>query len=440
MNSIIPARVCKALLLAGAVLCLCGLLQAAALPEKSTLPAGKEAAAVPAFPEGEGEEANFRRALLLVQTMEMLRKNYVDGSKVTYKELFDHAMQGMLSALDPYSAYEAPREFRQQQFRRTGAVAGIGATAVKPDGRPLTLIRILPGSAAEEQNLRPGDQITAIDGENVVKFNLAGALEKLRGNPGSRVTLKIRRGNSEFTRTLTRKIVQNSSVVPGSVKLIAGDVGYIKLREFTASSAKEMEEALLKLRSLKARSLILDLRYNPGGVVNSALRIASMFLGEGKVVFRARTREKKEEQNVKSIKEKNCETALPLVVLVNAFSASSSEILTGALQDHKRAAVMGVRTFGKGTILTVVPVSGGGAVRYASAFYVTPGGRVIEKMGIIPDVEVRISSREVMTLSGQTMRYPGEIQPPHRGTIRDRQLARAVEYLQKKSQNSAAEK
>ena len=440
MNSIIPARVCKALLLAGAVLCLCGLLQAAALPEKSTLPAGKEAAAVPAFPEGEGEEANFRRALLLVQTMEMLRKNYVDGSKVTYKELFDHAMQGMLSALDPYSAYEAPREFRQQQFRRTGAVAGIGATAVKPDGRPLTLIRILPGSAAEEQNLRPGDQITAIDGENVVKFNLAGALEKLRGNPGSRVTLKIRRGNSEFTRILIRKIVQNSSVVPGSVKLIAGDVGYIKLREFTASSAKEMEEALLKLRSLKARSLILDLRYNPGGVVNSALRIASMFLGEGKVVFRARTREKKEEQNVKSIKEKNCETALPLVVLVNAFSASSSEILTGALQDHKRAAVMGVRTFGKGTILTVVPVSGGGAVRYASAFYVTPGGRVIEKMGIIPDVEVRISSREVMTLSGQTMRYPGEIQPPHRGTIRDRQLARAVEYLQKKSQNSAAEK
>lgn len=440
MKSVIPARVCKVLLLAGAVLCLCVLSQGASVPEKITPPSGKERPAVPSFPEGEGEDANFQRALLLVQTMEMLRNNYIDGKKVTYKELFDHAMEGMLSALDPYSGYEAPREYRRQQLRRTGSVAGIGATAVKPDGRPMTLIRILPGSAAEEQKLSPGDQIIAIDGKNIIKLNLARALEKLRGNAGSKVTLQIRRGNSEFTRTLTRKAVQNSSVVPGSVKLLAGDVGYIKLREFSASSPKELEDALLKLRALKARSLILDLRYNPGGVVNGALRIASMFLGEGKVVFRARTRHKNEEQVVKSIKEKNCETALPLVVLVNAFSASCSEILTGALQDHKRATVMGVRTFGKGTILTVVPVTGGGAVRYASAFYVTPGGRVIEQKGIIPDIEVRISSQEVMALSGQTMRYPGEIKPRHRGSIRDRQLARAVEFLQQKSQNSVPKK
>lgn len=389
---------------------------------------------------GPEQRDNYRRALLLMQTMEMLRQNYVDGNKVSYEELFNHAMQGMMSALDPYSAYEAPKEYRTQQIRRKGEVVGIGAAAVKPDGRPVTLIRILPGTPAEEAGLKAGDQIIAIDGKNIVPLNLSGALERLRGQAGSKVALKIRRGRSEFPIVITRKLVKKDSVVPGSVKLISGQIGYIKLTEFAAYSGKEMEAALKKLHSLGAKAIILDLRFNPGGLVKTAVEIASLLLPENSVVFQARSRKKTLSQQVKTLKNKSLDTKTPLIVIVNAFSASASEILTGALQDHKRAKVLGRRTFGKGTILSVVPVPGGGAVRFASAYYVTPKGRVIEKKGIMPDIEVRISSAEVLRLSSQGLRYPGIIQPPYKGTFKDRQLAEAVEFLQTQLKQKAPQK
>ena len=395
----------------------------------------------PPEPVADSESAaNYRRAMLLVQTMEMLRENYVDGKKVTYEELFNHAMRGMVSALDPYSDYEPPREFRHQQVRRTGMVVGIGATAVKPDGRPITLIQILPGTPAAKGKLQPGDQIIAIDGVNILKLNLARALDKLRGAPGSVVKLHLRRGRKEFTATLKRELVKNSSIVPGSVKLISGKIGYLKLTSFAVTSATEFREALLKLRGLGAEAIILDLRYNPGGLVDTAVNIASMLLEPEKVVFRARSRNKSFEETVKTRKNMTVDSRTPMIVLTNAFSASCSEILTGCLQDHKRARVLGVRTFGKGTILRVVRMKGGGAVRYASSHYVTPGGRVIEQKGIIPDIEVRISTDEVMRLSSQTLRYPGAITPPHKGTIRDRQLLRAVELLQRESKAKASAK
>ena len=396
-------------------------------------------AELPAFDKEKAE--NYKRALLFVQTMEMLQKNYVDGKKATYEELFNHAMRGMVSALDPYSDYEPPREHRHQQVKRTGSVVGIGATAVKPAGRPITLIRILPGTPAEKAKLQPGDQILAIDGENILKLNLARALDKLRGAPGSVVKLQLCRGKKEFSAIIKRELVKNSSIVPGSVKLISGKIGYLKLTSFTASSAEEFKEALLKLKSLGTQGIILDLRYNPGGLVDAAVRISSMLLGEDKVVFRATSRNKALEQTVKTRKGMTVDTKTPLLVLTNAFSASCSEILTGALQDHKRARVLGVRTFGKGTILRVVPLAGnGGAVRYASSYYVTPGGRVIEKKGIIPDIEVRIPSNDVMRLSSQTLRYPGAVKPPCRGTVQDLQLRRAVEVLQHELKRKVSER
>ena len=402
--------------------------------------AGKSSSVRPdALPAADKERsANYRRALLFVQTMEMLQKNYVDGKKVTSEELFNHAMRGMVSALDPYSDYEPPREHRHQQVKRTGMVVGIGATAVKPDGRPISLIRILPGTPAERAKLQPGDQIIAIDGVNVLKLNLARALDKLRGRPGTVVKLQLRRGKKDFNLEIKRELVKNKSIVPGSVKLISGKIGYIKLSSFDLSSDREFQESLQKLHKLGAQGIILDLRYNPGGIVSTAVSIASMLLGDDKVVFRATSRNKSHEQTVKTLKGKAVDTKTPLVVLTNAFSASCSEILTGARQDHKRARVLGVRTFGKGTILRVVPVKGGGAVRYASAYYVTPGGRVIEAKGIIPDIEVRIPSDDVMRLSTQTLRYPGAIKAPHRGTLQDLQLRKAVELLQSELKSKEA--
>lgn len=390
------------------------------------------------LPRDTESSENYKRALLLVQTMEMLRKNYVDSSKVSSQALFDSAIKGMVTALDPYSNYELPREHHQQQIRRTGRVVGIGATAVKPANRPITLIRILPGTPADKGGLRPGDQIISIDGKNILKLNLAESLNLLRGVPNSVVKLQLRRGNQTFFRTLTRKLVKNPAVAPGSVKCVAPHIGYIKLTAFTANSPGEVQKALLELKKSNVRAIILDLRYNPGGIVESAVNIASLFLAPDKVVFRAKARNKDLEKTVKTRKNPVADTTTPLIILTNAFSASCSEILTGALQDHKRARVLGVRTFGKGTILRVVKVPGGGAVSYAVSHYVTPGGRVIEKKGIMPDIEVRIPSADVLRLSTQTLRYPGMITPVHKGNIADIQLRRAVELLKGELENKVA--
>lgn len=377
------------------------------------------------------ERELYQQALLLVRTMKMLRKNYVDEKKVSYEELFRHAMRGMVSALDPYSDYEPPRRFKEEQIKRRGTTEGIGAMAVKPDGKPVTVIRVLPESPAAKAGLRAGDQIVEIDGQKVAPLNLSRALELLRGPAGSTVSLSVRRNMQPLTMKVVRAKVTAPSVLPASVRLVTGKVGYLKLLSFTQNSPREVAEALKKLRTLGAESIILDLRYNPGGLVESAKGVASCFLPPGTVLFRARSREKKEEQIVKTAPAPVSDVETPMIVLVNAFSASCSEILTGALQDHKRAKVLGVRTFGKGTILHVVPLPGGGAVRYASAHYVTPGGRVIEKKGIIPDHEVRIPTYEAMRLSSQTLRFPGQIKPEPKATLRDLQLARAVELLQK---------
>ena len=377
------------------------------------------------------EQELYRQALLLVRTMKMLRQNYVDEQKVSYEELFRHAMRGMVSALDPYSDYEPPSRFKEEQIRRQGSTEGIGAMAVKPDGKPVTIIRVLPNGPAEKAGIRAGDQIVEIDGRNVAPLNLSRALELLRGPAGSTVTLSLRRNLQTLTRKVVRARVTSPSVPPDSVRLTAGKVGYLKLLSFTKESPREVADALKKLHALGAESIILDLRYNPGGLVESAKGVAACFLPPGTVLFRARSRGKQGEQVVKTPVAPFSDIKTPLIVMINAFSASCSEILTGALQDHKRAKVLGVRSFGKGTILHVVPLPGGGAVRYASAHYVTPGGRVIEKRGIIPDHEVRIPTYEVLRLSSQTLRYPGRIKPDPRATLRDLQLARAVELLRK---------
>ncbi|MBR2372868.1 MAG: S41 family peptidase [Lentisphaeria bacterium] len=378
------------------------------------------------------ESFNYRRAMEFVRTMEMLRKNYVDPEKVSYEKLFDHAMSGMISALDPYSDYEKASEYEHQQTRRTGSAVGIGAMAVKPDGQAVTIVRVLPGSPAAAAGLKPGDRITAIDGTPVKKLNLAGALGKLRGEAGSTVTLRVQRNRQELTVKVRREKVSAPAVPAGSVKLLSGKIGFFKLTSFNQTAPAEVSAALKKLKSHGAQGIIIDLRYNPGGLVDSAIKIASLFLPPGKVIFKARSRDSSGESVVKTKPGMTVDLSTPVVLLVNAFSASCSEILAGALQDHKRAVILGFRTFGKGTILRVSKLPTGGAVRYASAYYVTPGGRMIEGKGIIPDHEVRISSNEVFRLSTQSLRYPGEIKPAAGGTIRDHQLAEAVVLLQKK--------
>jgi len=372
-------------------------------------------------------QKDYERALLLVRTMETLRRNYVDPGKVSYEKLFDHAMNGMLNALDPYSEYDTPAESGDKRIALTGELTGIGVESVKPDLRYLIITRVMPNSPAEKSGLHAGDQICEIDGIPVLKLNMAACVKKLRGPVGTQVKLKVIRKDKAMILTVTRAAVVRPGVHPGCVKMMAGKIGYIKLETFNMHTAEEFAAALKKLRSEGARALIVDLRYNPGGVVDAGIRICSQLLPGNRVLFRTVERTSAKCKEVKSIGKFTIETEIPVVLLVNSFSASCSELLTGALQDNKRAVVVGTRTFGKGTLLNVVKLPNGGMMRYASAYYVTPAGKVIEKRGIQPDVEVKISQNELFRLSSQGYRFPGEIQPEAGSAIRDRQLARAYE-------------
>lgn len=278
----------------------------------------------PIPPQDREANENYRRALQFIRTMEMLRKNYVDPEKVSYEQLFNYAMQGMVSALDPYSGYEVRNEHRQHQIKLSGKVVGIGAMAVKPAGKPVIVVRVIPRGPAATAGIKAGDQIIAIDNVPTSRLNLAGALEKLRGEAGTDVLLQIKRSQQTLSVKVRRAEVADPAVPPGSVKLISGKIGFFKLTSFNLTAPEGVREALQKLKKQGAGAIIIDLRYNPGGLVDSAVKIASLLLPPDKVIFRARSRNKSAESVVKTRQKMTVDTTTPIIILANAFSASCS--------------------------------------------------------------------------------------------------------------------
>ena len=322
----------------------------------------------------------FSRAVTIVQS------DYVEETEP--KELVYGALEGLLSSLDGYSHFMDPDSVREMEIDTKGEFGGLGIEIGIRDG-VLTVIAPIDGTPAEEAGLKAGDRIVKIGGELTRNIKLTDAVKKLRGKPGTKAELKVLREdeNRLLDFTITRSIIKLKSIK--LAKMIDDKIGYVKLIEFQEKTPKELHERLSALTKEGMEALILDLRNNPGGLLDIAYKVSDKFLPKGKVVVSLKGRMPGQNKTYKSTGKKSF-TDFPLVLLVNKGTASASEIVAGAIQDNQRGIILGEKTFGKGSVQTVIPLKDGSAVRLTTAAYYTPSGRLIDKEGIIPDVEVKL--------------------------------------------------
>lgn len=331
------------------------------------------------------EEADTYELLnLFGEVMERAKTSYVE--EVDDKKLIESAINGMLVSLDPHSSYLDAQSYKYMNEQTKGKFGGLGIEVTMENG-VVKIVSPIDDTPAAKAGLKPGDYITNIDGEQVIGMSLNDAVDKMRGKVGSKVKLTIRRvGEKPFEVTLKREEVKIQSV-KNDIK--SGDVAYIRITSFSGDTDKMVEKAIKQAKKeLKGniKGVVLDVRNNPGGLLDQAVNISDLFLDKGEIVS---TRSRNEEDTVRyTAKEGDITDGLPIVVMINDGSASASEILAGALQDHKRAIILGEKSFGKGSVQTVVPLGKYGAMRLTTARYYTPSGRSIQVTGIIPDVEV----------------------------------------------------
>ncbi len=393
-----------------------------------------EYASSPSDPASAGPDADlYSRLAMLGSAMDFLQHSYVDADRATVERMVTGAFKGMMRELDPYSTYEPPREPRTPATVSSGEHAvGVGLNLVKSDREPLLVVGVTSDSPAADAGLRAGDRITAIDRRATADLTFEDCRERLSGAPGSGLTLRVVRDGEEnaLEVNLIRRELPSASE-PVVARRLAGDIGYVRIVSFDSRTADGLEAALRKLRGEGGalKGLILDLRNNPGGMVLAAVALCSHFLEPDKVVFLAEGRTERESYRAVTRKVEAPERTLPLVVLVNRYSASAAEIVAGCLQDHRRARVVGQTTFGKGSIQRRQVLPDGGAIRYTVARYQTPLRRRIDAAGIRPDVEVPLSDRRTFLLARQSARHPGEVRPEGSGAVTDVQLEKALELL-----------
>lgn len=321
----------------------------------------------------EGLES-FSNVLAIVQ------KNYVQEVKTS--QLVEGAIDGMLTALDPHSAYLTPDLYRELQVDTEGSFGGLGIEITLRDGL-LTVVSPIEDTPAYRAGVKAGDQIVKIDGELTKDLTLLEAVKRMRGPQGSQVTISVRReGVDRFLDiSLTREVIKIRSV---KSKLLEPGYGYIRLTQFQDRTTADLEDALARFsqNGQELKGLVLDLRSNPGGLLSQAVKVADVFLDSGMIVY---TKGRLNTQQQKYLAHPGGHTGFPLVVLVNNGSASASEIVAGAVQDHGRAVVLGTQTFGKGSVQTILPLENGDALRLTTAMYYTPNGRSIQVTGVKPD-------------------------------------------------------
>jgi carboxyl-terminal processing protease len=294
----------------------------------------------------------------------------------------------MLGGLDSHSQFMDPDAYNEIKVETAGKFGGLGIEITIKDDL-LTIITPLEGTPAYHAGLMANDKIVKIDGEITRDITLVEAVKKLRGEPGTKVTLTILREKTGdiFDVTVTRDIIQLESIK--RAEILEDNIGYIRLIEFQEKTPIHLKEALARLKNEGMDSLILDIRNNPGGLLNVSVAVSEAFLEPDKIVVSTKGRRKRQNVEFKS-RNKNPYVDVPLVVLVNEGSASASEIVAGAIQDYKRGIIMGVKTFGKGSVQTVIPLRDGSALRLTTAQYFTPSGRSIRGEGITPDVVVEL--------------------------------------------------
>ncbi len=323
---------------------------------------------------------------LFGDVFERVRENYVE--EVTDKKLIENALNGMLMALDPHSNYLDETNFEDMKVQTKGEFGGLGIEVTMENGL-VKVVSPIDDTPAARAGLKPGDLVVKLDGAEVMGLTLSDAVDKMRGKVGSPIVLTIvREGASEpLEIKLVRDIIKVRSV---RSRLQGDDVGYVRITSFNEQVEDALEKAIEELKNKtdhKLQGFILDLRNNPGGLLDQAVYVSDAFLDKGEIVS-TRGRHADETKRVNAT-EGDIVDGLPVVVLINEGSASASEIVAGALQDHRRAIIMGTKSFGKGSVQTVIALPGHGAMRLTTARYYTPSGRSIQAEGIVPDIEVK---------------------------------------------------
>lgn len=342
--------------------------------------------------EAEAENENVYVLMeLLGSSLKMIKENYVE--EVSYKTMVEKALNGVLTAQDPHSGFLNKEEMDEMTSQTKGEFGGVGMEVSSENG----LVRVvspIDDTPAFRAGIQAGDYITHIDGISVIGLSLNEAVKRLRGEPKTKVKVKISRKNKEpFEIKLTRDIIK---VDP--VKFEAkGNIGYIRILTFSEKTTSELHRAIKELKAKIGSDLIgfvLDIRNNPGGLLDQAVGVADTFLAQGEIVS---TRSRKAEETTRySAKTGDMINGLPLVVMINEGSASASEIVAGALKDHKRAVIVGLKSFGKGSVQTVREIPGFGAIKITTARYFTPSGNSIQAKGIDPDVEIPRAELKVL--------------------------------------------
>lgn len=315
--------------------------------------------------------------------LHMIDQNYVE--EIDSKQLLEGAINGMLTSLDPHSSYMSPEDFKELQIETQGSFSGIGIEITMKDSI-LTVVSPIDDTPAFKGGIKAGDKILKIEGESTKNITLMDAVKKLRGPKGTDVTISIHReGWTQLEDVvLTRDDIPLLSV---KSKILEPGYGYLRIRSFQTNTTRDFKEALQQMTKDQAlKGLVLDLRNNPGGLLEQSVRISDIFLDEGLIVY---TKARRKDNNLSYSAHKDfVKYKFPIVVLVNEGSASASEIVAGALQDHKRALILGAQTFGKGSVQTIHPMENGAGVRLTTALYFTPSGRSIQATGITPDIIV----------------------------------------------------
>ena len=321
--------------------------------------------------------------------LDLVDKNYVE--EIDKKEAIYGAIKGMLEELDPHSSFMTPEEFDSFQQSTSGSFGGLGITITMKNDM-LTVMSAIEDTPAWKAGIKGGDIIALINGEPTSNMTLDEAVKKMRGKSGSKIKLTITRKGEDkpIDLTLTRAVIKIKSV---KYDMIDNQLGYIRLTQFQENSYKEMSDAVKALVNSGAKGILLDLRNNGGGLLNEAISIASIFLPVNQTVVFTRERDK-QEKHYKTEAVNYSNRDIPMVILVNEWSASASEIIAGCMQDYKRAVIVGKSTFGKGSVQSIIPLPDKSAVRLTTSRYYTPAARSIQGVGIKPDVEVEAGKIE----------------------------------------------
>ncbi len=337
-------------------------------------------------PEDRDRGDMYRELELFADVLARVEQDYV--TDIDDKEAIEAAIQGMLASLDPHSSYMNAADYRDMQVQTRGEYGGLGIEVTSEDG-VVRVVSPIDGTPAARAGIQAGDYITAVDGESIVGLSVNEAVNRIKGQAGTNITITIaREGTDPFDVTLTREIINVRAV---TARLEGGDVGVIRISTFNERTGDLLTESIRTMRrdaGARLRGVVVDLRNNPGGLLDQAIEVSDAFLDGGEVVS-TRGRQPEDVQRYNARRGDDL-PGVPVVVLINGASASAAEIVAGALQDRNRALVVGTTSFGKGSVQTVIPLDGGrdGALRLTTARYYTPAGRSIQGAGIEPDMEV----------------------------------------------------